>query len=74
MHTCTRVFKNKFANKKRLADQLVDELWAHPNLVAEEAFEFFMNKRNVYVDDFQVYRSLRLVRNIIEGTEKERYY
>ncbi|PKI62939.1 hypothetical protein CRG98_016578 [Punica granatum] len=40
-HTCARGFKNKQANKKWLAAQLVDELRSYPTMSAHDAFEWF---------------------------------
>ncbi|XP_031378591.1 uncharacterized protein LOC116193991 [Punica granatum] len=72
-HTCARGFKNKQANKKWLAAQLVDELRSYPTMSAHDAFEWFKRCRGIHVDDYQIYRAMKLARKIVEGSEKLQY-
>ena len=72
-HSCARTFKNKQANQDWLADQLVPEIRAHPNMSAEEAFDFLKKQRNVHVDDWMIYRARRTARKVVVGSEREQY-
>ncbi|XP_031393381.1 uncharacterized protein LOC116205067 [Punica granatum] len=72
-HTCARGFKNKQANKKWLAIQLVDELRSYPTMSAHDAFEWFKRYRGIHVDEHMLYRAMRLARTIVEGSEKLQY-
>ncbi|XP_031374136.1 uncharacterized protein LOC116188805 [Punica granatum] len=73
-HTCARGFKNKQANKKWLATQLVDELRSYPTMSAHDTFEWFKRYRGIHVDDYKIYRAMRLAKTIVEGFEKLHYH
>ncbi|PKI64139.1 hypothetical protein CRG98_015483 [Punica granatum] len=72
-HTCARGFKNKQANKKWLAAQLVDELRSYPTMSAHYAFEWFKRYRGIHVDDYKIYRAMKVARKIMEGSETLQY-
>ncbi|XP_031391897.1 uncharacterized protein LOC116204016 [Punica granatum] len=72
-HTCARGFKNKQANKKWLAAQLVDELRSYPTMSAHDAFEWLKRHRGIHVGDHQIYRAIRLAKKIVKGSKKLQY-
>ncbi|XP_031402519.1 uncharacterized protein LOC116212068 [Punica granatum] len=72
-HTCARGFKNKQANKKWLAAQLVDKLRSYLTMSAHDAFEWFKRYRDIHVYDYQIYRAMSVARKIVEGFERLQY-
>lgn len=52
---------------------MVPELRAHPKMTANEAFDFLKIHRNVHVEEYKIYRAIRVARQIVEGSERAQY-
>lgn len=72
-HICSRKLKNLTTDRNWIAKKLVHFLWLNHNMTDAYAFKYLAKDYQIQVNEIMIYRALRIVREVVEGSEKEQH-